>query len=77
MKNITLSADDHLIEVARERARAKKTTLNAEFRRWLEQYTNTEKEAKQRLLGFHKLMADLSHVTTGGQKFNRDEMNER
>ena len=75
MRNITLSADDHLIEVARERARAKKTTLNAEFRRWLEQYTNTEKEAKLRLQSFHKLMADLSHVSTGGKKFSRDEMN--
>lgn len=77
MKNITLSADDYLIETARERARAKKTTLNAEFRRWLQQYTNTENEAKQRLKNFRELMADLSHVSSGGQKFSRDEMNER
>jgi len=77
MRNITLSADDHLIEVARERARAKKTTLNAEFRRWLEQYTNTETETKQRLQSFRELMADLSHVSTDGQTFSRDQMNER
>ena len=77
MRNITLSADEYLIEVARERARAKKTTLNAEFRRWLEQYTNLEQETKQRLQSFHELMADLSHVSTDGQKFSRDEMNER
>ena len=32
MKNITLSADDKLIEAARERARAEQTTLNEQFR---------------------------------------------
>lgn len=38
MKNITLSADDKLIEAARERARAEQTTLNEQFRRWLANY---------------------------------------
>ena len=36
MRNITLSADEKLIEAAREKARARYTTLNEEFRRWLE-----------------------------------------
>ena len=35
MKNITLSADEGLIEEARRIAAAKNTTLNAEFRLWL------------------------------------------
>jgi predicted nucleic acid-binding protein len=35
MKNITLSADESLIEAARERARADQTTLNKAFRVWL------------------------------------------
>ncbi len=35
LKNITLSAEKELIENARDRAEAKNTTLNAEFRRWL------------------------------------------
>ncbi|MDZ7728611.1 MAG: hypothetical protein U5Q44_10705 [Dehalococcoidia bacterium] len=35
MKNITLSADENLIEAARERARRENTTLNEQFRRWL------------------------------------------
>ncbi len=33
MKNVTLSADEHLIESARERARAEHTTLAEQFRR--------------------------------------------
>ena len=36
MKHITLSAEGGLIEAARERARAEHTTLNEQFRRWLE-----------------------------------------
>ena len=35
MKNITLSADERLIETARERARAEHSTLNDQFRLWL------------------------------------------
>jgi hypothetical protein len=36
LKNITLRAEENLIRRARERAAAENTTLNAEFRRWLE-----------------------------------------
>ncbi len=35
MKNITLSADERLIEAARAVAQRKQTTLNAAFRSWL------------------------------------------
>jgi hypothetical protein len=38
MKNITLSADESLIEQARLVARAQRKTLNPAFREWLEQY---------------------------------------
>jgi hypothetical protein len=38
LKNITLSAEEALIEKARQRAQAESTTLNAEFRNWLAQY---------------------------------------
>ena len=41
MKNITLSAEESLIEAARARARAEQTTLNEEFRRWLASYAQT------------------------------------
>lgn len=35
MKNVTLSAEEELIEQARQIARAKHTTLNQAFRDWL------------------------------------------
>lgn len=74
MKNITLSADAKLIEAARERARAEHTTLNAEFRRWLESYSMREDKAR----AYESLMQELGQrVKTGGRKFSRDEMNER
>lgn len=38
MKNITLSAEAHLIEAARARAQAENTTLNEQFRCWLADY---------------------------------------
>lgn len=77
MRNITLSADEQLIEIARDKARAKKTTLNAEFRKWIQQYANTNTESQQRLKAYRELMQELSTVSTGGRKFSREEMNER
>ena len=37
-RNITFSADEALIEAAREAARSENTTLNEQFRLWLESY---------------------------------------
>lgn len=45
-ENITLSADDKLIEAARERARAEQTTLNEQFRRWLVDYVRQEQQTE-------------------------------
>ena len=74
MRNITLSADESLIDAARERARSDHTTLNEEFRRWLEDYTARE----QRAAAYRALMEDLGQrYSTGGRKFTREEMNER
>ena len=73
MKNITFSADEALIEAARERARADNTTLNEQFRRWLAAYTRGE----QRAALFDVLMADLRGSVTVGRKLSRDEMNAR
>ncbi|NQW99373.1 hypothetical protein HQ447_01850, partial [bacterium] len=47
MKNITLSADAHLIGLAREEARARKTTLNALFREWLEEISRSDERRKK------------------------------
>lgn len=74
MKNITLSADDQLIEAARARARAENTTLNEQFRRWLADYVDRRKQAEEAMTVIHELQ---DKVRTGGKKFTRDEMNER
>jgi predicted transcriptional regulator len=72
MKNLTFSADEDLIERARTIARGQKRTLNAAFREWLEAFTASEGEARS----FDALMKNLRAVDAG-QRFSRDELNER
>ena len=72
MKNVTLSADERLIEQARQIAQSQHKTLNAAFREWLEQYVNQAGRAQE----FDALMKRLRHVRAG-RRFTRDEMNER
>ena len=74
MKNITLSADEELIEAAREAARRRRTTLNAEFREWLRRYAL--QNGKQRVLQYRRLMESLGDVSTD-QTFSREELNAR
>ncbi len=74
MKNITLSANEKLIEAARQRALSEQTTLNAKFREWLEDYVNRQQNAQDSAALIGELRAKYS---TGGRKFSRDEMNER
>ncbi|MGB3683818.1 MAG: hypothetical protein WA990_15180 [Rubrobacteraceae bacterium] len=74
MKNITLSADERLIEAARERARAEHTTLNEQFRLWLADYARREQQAERAMAVVRELQGT---VRTGGRKFTREEMNER
>lgn len=47
MKNITLSADEHLIEAANQRAAEEHTTLNEQFQLWLKHYVQHEQQAAQ------------------------------
>jgi hypothetical protein len=72
MKNITLSADEDLIEQARLVARSQRKTLNAVFREWLAQFAGLSGNAQEAEL----LMKRLRHVKAG-RRFTRDEMNER
>lgn len=74
MKNITFSADEHLIEAARRRATAEHTTLNEQFRLWLEDYARRQQRAVDAMALIDELRKT---VKTGGKKFTRDEMNER
>ena len=72
MKNITLSADERLIRLAREQARARQTTLNQLFRDWLQRLANQE----QRTQEIESLFTRFDEVDSGGA-FSREEMNER
>ena len=73
VKNITLSADEHLIEAARERAREEQSTLNEQFRLWLAQYT----QRARRMDEYDATIASLRGKLHIGRKLTRDEMNAR
>ncbi len=73
MKNITLSADEQLIESARSRARRENTTLNNEFRRWLASYAGREQQARQA----ESAMRELRGKLLVGRTLTREERNER
>lgn len=72
LKNITLSADEALIQQARRRAAAENTTLNELFREWLARYVAQPLASDQ----YMALMDRLNHVEAG-RTFSREEMNER
>jgi hypothetical protein len=72
MKNVTLSADDELIEQARRTARAQQKTLNQAFREWLQAYTQPNLAVEE----YEALMKRLTYVRAG-RNFTREEMNER
>lgn len=74
VKNITLSADENMIEAARHRAIEEHTTLNEQFRLWLANYARRSKLVDEGLTSIKELQGKYS---TGGRKFTRDEMNER
>ena len=74
MKNITLSADERLIAAARRRATSERTTLNEQFRHWLERYARPEREVERAM---ETISALQERLDTGGARFTRDEMNER
>lgn len=72
VKNITLSAEENLIDQARLVAQARHTTLNSAFREWLEQYAAQAGGGN----AVDALMRRLRHVRSSGP-YTRDEMNER
>lgn len=73
MKNITFTADERLIEAAREQALADHTTLNEQFRQWLEQYARKRQAARAA-----EVMERMgSYVSSGGHKATRESLNER
>jgi len=73
MKNITLSADGRTIELAREEARSRKTTLNALFREWIEDLAARDERRKNIKNIFDELDSHITRIP----KLTRDQMNER
>jgi hypothetical protein len=72
IKNITLNAEEKQIERARKWAEKNNTTLNTEFRRWLDQIG----DAPKNLVELKEFMAQFDYVKVG-RKFTREELNER
>ncbi|MCY3914174.1 MAG: hypothetical protein OXG43_13160 [Chloroflexi bacterium] len=58
----------------RRRAAANRTTLNAQFRRWLKDHAGRKHQADAAIATIHLLRGEIA---TGGRRFTRDEMNER
>lgn len=73
LKNVTLTAEEALIEQAREAARLQHKTLNQAFREWLVSYTRPETDPVDE---YEAVGKRLSYVKAG-RKFTRGEMNER
>ncbi len=67
MKNITLSAEDSLIEQARALARLRGTTLNEEFRGWLANYAREDVDGLK--LAQTRAMLDELSAPVAGQPF--------
>jgi hypothetical protein len=74
MQNITLSADEHLIEQARQVARVQHTSLNQLFRDWLSDLAARQSGVRE----YEALMRDVRDSgVRAGRRFSREEMNER
>jgi hypothetical protein len=71
-KNITLNAEEKLIELARKRAQEEHKSLNIVFRDWLFRYAHGYKQNKH----YDTLMKKYSYANAG-RHFSREEMNER
>ena len=71
LRNITLSAEKDLIELARKKARAATTTLNEEFRNWLRQFTKSNRPRGW----YTDFMQQFSNIESG-RKFKREQFYE-
>lgn len=70
MKNITFSADEEVIELAREEARRRKTTLNQLFREWLDDLAARDERRRK----IDELFKRMDEYDAGGP-YTREEMN--
>ena len=63
LRNITLTADDQLIDQARKKATVAHRTLNVEFRKWLASDAGSHNDAA--VLRFRAVMQQLGQVDAG------------
>ena len=73
MRNVTLSAEEALIEGARRRAESEHTTLNNVFREWLARYAG---EPRLTVEEVRRTVAAAGHFRAG-RRLTREERNER
>ena len=73
MKNVTLSADEALIESARRRAESEHTTLNNLFREWLARYAGEPRLTAKEV---ERVASGVNHFRAG-RRLAREERNER
>ena len=73
MLDVTLSADENLIEAAQQSAEAEQTTVNEKFQLWLKNYVHSEQQAADAVTVIRELQGS---IFTNGRKFYRDEMTE-
>ncbi|MEE4330906.1 MAG: hypothetical protein V2J10_08565 [Wenzhouxiangella sp.] len=73
MRNITFSADERLIQQARERAAGQGHTLNEEFRRWLADYVRQEEQLRR----FDEVVQEVRGKARVGRTLSREEMSAR
>jgi hypothetical protein len=73
IRNVTFTAEARLIDDARAVALSEKTTLNEEFRRWLETYAR-KKQAERAMEVIDRIGR---YASSGGRSFTREERNER
>lgn len=62
-----------MIEAAREQALADSSTLNEQFRLWLDQYARKRQAAR----AMEVIDRMQQYVDSGGRRFTREERNER
>ena len=74
MRNITLSADDAVIDAARAVARSRQITLNQAFREWLQDFVAVKATGG----GFRAAIAEIQKSGPRTvQPYTRDELHER
>ena len=74
VRNVTLSADETLIENGRRRAESEHTTLNNLFREWLARYAGEPRLTTEQVR--MRLWIKAAHFRAG-RSLTREERNER